>query len=93
MTNILYPLSETMDFSYLCDKEHGKSSLLCEMNGSFHSALGFSYLCIQMVLNKTGFFEFTKNNQYEKNYFSDGLSAVLFDGRCTKHESGARQEW
>jgi hypothetical protein len=25
MTNILYPLSETMDFSYLCDKEHGKS--------------------------------------------------------------------
>jgi hypothetical protein len=46
-----------------------------------------------MVLNKTGFFEFTKNNQYEKNYFSDGLSAVLFDGRCPKHESGARQEW
>ena len=36
------------------------------MNGSFHSALGFSYLCILMVLNKTGFFEFTKNNQYEK---------------------------
>ena len=25
MTIILYPLSETMDFSYLCDKEHGKS--------------------------------------------------------------------